>query len=44
MGGTRIATRPVLLIKRETGAYPQVFSLEAEGDALKTERKEGDGH
>jgi hypothetical protein len=32
------------VIKPEMGTYPKVFYIEADLDALKTERKEQDGH
>jgi tetrathionate reductase subunit B len=42
--GKFLASSPVQVIKPEMGTYPKVFYIEADLDALKTERKEQDGH
>ncbi len=42
--GRLLASSPAQVIKPEMGTYPKVFYVEADLDALKTERKEQDGH
>jgi len=42
--GRFLASSPVQVIKPEMGTYPKVFYIEVDLDALKTERKEQDGH
>ena len=42
--GRLLASSPVQVIKPGMGIYPKVFYVEADLDALKTERKEQDGH
>ena len=42
--GRLLVSSPAQVIKPEMGTYPKVFYVEANLDALKTERKDQDGH